>query len=327
MNSPTIIKNQNAFTDYFFKVKGKKITIVSAFASETTEVVERMLASGNTVDVIVGTINSFTSPKFIGKCKEIAKDNKNIKFSVDFRYESSVHWKLYLISPSTVIIGSANFTQTGLTFERDTCVAIQDKKLYDDYLGMVAELKDKVIESTCEEFDARFKVYRANHKKMQAAIGRGRKFKDFESWLKEESNQQIPLCVCKRDHNEDEKKQERYLLEKHSDGIDFPESHDFLVFYFSEYKENELPYEEGSIILYSGPKGGHLGFFRIDKIISDEECETHILYYFNSTRNTSTIDLFPITDESKKKYKSILKPKKLKYRTYLTKDELREIFT
>ena len=141
MNSPTIIKNQNAFTDYFFKVKGKKITIVSAFASETTEVVERMLASGNTVDVIVGTINSFTSPKFIEECKEIAKDNKNIKFSVDFRYESSVHWKLYLISPSTVIIGSANFTQTGLTFERDTCVAIQDKKLYDDYLGMVAELK------------------------------------------------------------------------------------------------------------------------------------------------------------------------------------------
>src|SRR3546814_13962083 len=51
---------------------------------------------------------------------------------VDFRGQRSIHWKLYLIAPKTVIIGSANLTGMGLDLTRDTCVVVKNQSLYDD---------------------------------------------------------------------------------------------------------------------------------------------------------------------------------------------------
>lgn len=45
--------------------------------------------------MVVGTINSFTSPNFIERCGSEA--GSNLSLWVDLRYHESVHWKLYLI--------------------------------------------------------------------------------------------------------------------------------------------------------------------------------------------------------------------------------------
>jgi len=87
----------------------RNIKIVTAFASGTEGIVESLLGEGNKVDIVVGTINAFTSPSFIEHCA--SHDDKNLSIHVDFRYESSFHWKLYLVDPNIVIVGSANFTK------------------------------------------------------------------------------------------------------------------------------------------------------------------------------------------------------------------------
>ncbi len=120
-----ILTSEENLNEFLEGLQNKDVVIISAFASGTEEVVDALLNQGNKLELLIGTINSFSSPEFFEHCKKIADDR--FSMSIDFRYQNSIHWKLYLVKPDTVIIGSANFTTKGLSLERDTCVALNDK--------------------------------------------------------------------------------------------------------------------------------------------------------------------------------------------------------
>lgn len=158
------------------KKGNKKISIVSAFAVHTEMVVEQLLEDNNIeLELIISTINAFNSFDFIKFCQQKAQDCDKFSFYVDFRYNQSVHWKLYLIQaeaePETVIIGSANFTNTGIGLTRDTCVMIQNKKLYADYLVDVEQLKQlpEVVKSSDQKFDRYLQNYKTLHQSITKA--------------------------------------------------------------------------------------------------------------------------------------------------------------
>jgi len=67
-----ILDTNNNLIDYLSKLKGKKITIVTAFASGTESIIRDLIGS-NDVELIVGSINSFSSPIFIEAMKEEKK--------------------------------------------------------------------------------------------------------------------------------------------------------------------------------------------------------------------------------------------------------------
>lgn len=137
-----ILDNKNNLKDFLLKQYGKEITMVSAFASNTEKVIQELVKQENKIKLIIGTINAFSSPVFFKKIREqIQKNEGNLSLSVDFGYENSIHWKLYLIKPATVIVGSANFTDIGLKLERDTCVIIKDESLYDSYVSKIETLE------------------------------------------------------------------------------------------------------------------------------------------------------------------------------------------
>ncbi|MCO6506541.1 MAG: hypothetical protein J6570_05455 [Snodgrassella sp.] len=107
----------------------------------------------------MGTINAFSSIDLIDFCIEEAEENNNFKFYIDFRYDDSIHWKLYMIKPDIIVIGSVNFTQKGLKFIQDMCLYIKNKELYLDYLKESAEVKalDKVFDCKNENFNNELK--------------------------------------------------------------------------------------------------------------------------------------------------------------------------
>lgn len=158
------------------KKGNKKISIVSAFASHTEMIVEQLLEDDNIeLELIISTIDAFNSIDFIKFCQQKAQNCDKFSFYVDFRYNQSIHWKLYLIQPETepekVIIGSANFTNTGISLTRDTCVMIQNKKLYADYLVDVEQLKQlpEVVKSSDQKFDRYLQNYKTLHQSITKA--------------------------------------------------------------------------------------------------------------------------------------------------------------
>ncbi len=91
---------------------------------------------------------------------------------VDFRGQESIHWKLYLIEPDTVIIGSANFTHVGLSLARDTCVVIKNKNMLKEYQEIIDGFLDnaEVMSSVDPQFKEKMNKYRTKHQRMQQAM-------------------------------------------------------------------------------------------------------------------------------------------------------------
>jgi phosphatidylserine/phosphatidylglycerophosphate/cardiolipin synthase-like enzyme len=133
-----ILEKYSEIEQLFNGVKNSKVTIVSAFASGTESIVKELITR-NDVELIVGTINSFSSPKYIENLIDLGADNLNVY--MDFRYGMSTHWKLYLIEPNIVLVGSANFTSLGIRLKRDTLVRINSEKLYSEYISKVENLR------------------------------------------------------------------------------------------------------------------------------------------------------------------------------------------
>lgn len=83
------LDTENDLENFLLGQCERSITIVSAFASGTVGLLES-IAAKNDVEVIVGTINAFTSPKFIDEARKLLRR----RLWVDFRGNSSIHWKL-----------------------------------------------------------------------------------------------------------------------------------------------------------------------------------------------------------------------------------------
>lgn len=274
-----ILDSSSSLDKYLMQHKQKKIYIVSAFASGTEEILSTLLDNGNTIDLIVGTINAFTSPKFIEYCAE--HDSKHLKAFVDFRYQSSIHWKLYLISPNIVVIGSPNFTTMGTSLARDTCLVVNNYDIYETYVDRFKDLLNKtnVISVKSKAFKLAFKKYCIEHDRTQAGLARSQHYSTLEEWFSNETNQQIQLFIWDSQHTPETKTKAEKLLEDNSTKGDTPTLRNFFT---DDTTEDELPYSQGDVVLCASRRGGHLDFYTFDRIIPNNGC--HFIYSYRRGR-------------------------------------------
>ena len=273
-----ILTKNNNLDNFLRKLSGKVVTIVSAFASGTENVID-CLKNSNKVELIVGTINSFSSPNFFKHC--VGKEN--LDFYVDFAYHNSTHWKLYLIDPDIVIIGSANFTNTGLSLERDTCVLIRSSDLLSSYKIEIDKIKglDSVVKSTDKDFEIRLAEYVKSHHWMQAVRTRTMKTVEISTWLNDEVNQLVPLFVWKNTLSKEEKKAAEILQHDDSEGPKLGIENRCIFRWPS--KKIALPYSQGDVVLCASSRGGRIGFYSFDRII--ENANTSYIYSYKKNTN------------------------------------------
>ncbi|MDP4497655.1 phospholipase D family protein [Vibrio cholerae] len=283
-----IFDNFSDLEQLFDSVSNSKITIVSAFASGTESIIKK-LATTNKVELIIGTINSFSSPKYIENLIELKAEN--LSLYMDFRYGMSTHWKLYLIEPDIVLIGSANFTSLGVSLKRDTLVRIDSEELYHGYISKVENLKSEslVLNSESKEFNQKFNLYRQSFIASQSANQACKTKSNLQTWLADDHNQAIPLFIWDSDI-EPETYEQAFILIKDKE----PEvkSKERYRLYTYKCKPNELPYLEGSLVITMNEKGSYATFERFDRIIYKDD--VHYLYSFKGTRKKVPFDIAEI---------------------------------
>lgn len=295
-----ILNSEKNLASYLGQIRGSEITIITAFASGTEDDVDLLLKNDNKLELIIGTINSFSSPDFMEYC--VSNENKNLSLYVDFGYQESIHWKLYLINPETVIIGSANFTKTGLSLLRDTCLVINDEDLLKKYKKELVSLKasSNVVGCNHEDFHDHFKKYRESHRRMQAGRARIVQAISVEKWLGEEENQLIPVFIWEYYHTKDEESKAHKLLEESSGESSVSMLRDWFTL---ECNESNVPYKQGDVVLCMKSSGNvkQMDFFTFDRILhEDGRC------YIYSYRQKHYMRPFRLTDEIKKEIKNIV---------------------
>lgn len=274
-----ILTHENDLGGFLQGIQNKVIYVVSAFASGTENVVDTLLNQGNKLELLIGTINSFSSPNFFDYCKEI--DNDGFSMSVDFRYQNSIHWKLYLVEPETVIIGSANFTSKGLSLKRDTCVAIKDKSLLKKYLKEIDKIKSSgdVVGRDNERFQGCLKTYKENHRRMQAGRVRAVHSETVIEWLADEENQLIQVFIWDSNHTKSTIRKAHKILSTEEDEKPEVILRDFFTI---EDEEGGIPYKQGDLVLCMNKNGSYPGFYSFDRIINHDG--TNYIYSYNQNK-------------------------------------------
>lgn len=283
------LHTDNDLEKFLLKQSGRSITIVSAFASGTARLL-KSIAIQNDVEVIVGTINSFTSPKFIDDARQLL----HRRLWVDFRGNTSIHWKLYLVSPDIVVIGSANFTNQGIGMGRDTCVVIQDSHLFEEYQQQLSLLKSQreVLDGESPGFDDALERHREQHNRNQAALqiaqqgvqstsrSRTRRVPPFDEWVKQ-GFLTIPLFVWDENHTEEIKDEavrivnDQEIVTEHAAGnvtkpADFQRRpyRDFLT----EVSDGSKPsFEPNTVVLATKANGAYMRFMQLDLVVRKED--------------------------------------------------------
>ena len=291
-----ILNNEENLASFLEEIREQEVTIVAAFASGTESVVDLLLDHGNRLELFVGTINSFSSPAFFDHCKSIKNDNFSLL--VDFRYQNSIHWKLYLIQPETVIIGSANFTNTGLSLVRDTCVVIEDKALLESYMKELTAIKSSNNVVSCDgvHFDSHLQKYRENHRRMQAGRARSVREGDGNEWLSAEENQLLPVFIWDSRHTKDTIEEAQKLLQQDSDEEPASMLRDFFTY---NGGEADLPYSQGDLVLCMNSKGSYADFYSFDRILNDDQI--NYIYSYKKKRYTRP---FRLSNEIKSEIKN-----------------------
>lgn len=255
--------------------ENRKIVIVTAFISGVRELVLEMSRKGNELTLLLGTMNAFSPPDFIEWCaSDIAQ---GVHLLVDFRYANSLHWKLYLVEPNIVIVGSANFTSRGVGLMYDTCLVIEDNGLYSTYMDKVSHFRDMpdVVSATDKvEFGRRMLEYRRQHRQSQSgflrACSRANNKMSIEEFLQDESYQRVPLFVWERDHTAEEKKEASIILQELNE-VDAEGAIVLRDFFVWRGKLKDLPYFENDVVLCGSRGGGHIDFYTFDYFVQRRE--------------------------------------------------------
>lgn len=276
-----ILNDDETLSQYLSEVKDQNIYIVSAFANGTEDIIKKLIDQNKHVELIIGTINAFSDINFIDFCVEQAKNNKNFDFYVDFRYENSVHWKLYTVSPNLIIIGSANLTIKGLSLSRDTCISVKNQILYNDYLKKIDELKNipEVVNSKSSDFSKKLKKYKEVHKKTASCHIYNFPELSLKEWLNSEHCYDLPLFIWDSYLSEDQVDYITTEVEQISPNQKFdPDKQCLLI--DGEDKED---YPQGCIILAMNKNGNYISFFKCDVIIPDSSSTDLFLIDFSET--------------------------------------------
>jgi PLD-like domain len=257
---------------YLRSQKNKSVRIVTAFVGGTEGLIQQMIRAKCNVELIVGTINYFSSPKFL---KAMAKKDSGVKLYVDFRGGNSVHWKLALIGPATVVIGSANLTKRGVGLHRDTCVVIEDEPLHRSYVKMIGALKmhPQVVSSRHHSFDGLLADYRTKHDQMQRGLALGQasaaKTQSLEDWLANDANQQITSYIWSEDHTDEARKTARTIVKDASrvakkTGASIKVDSKIREFFTYDEQPRKPPFERGDIVLCCNERGSYMDFYTFD---------------------------------------------------------------
>lgn len=291
-----ILDSEENLRSYLLTHENKYIKIVTAFAGGTEKLVSSLLDKMNVIELIIGTINAFTSPNFIKFCAD--STHPNLTTFIDFRYQFSIHWKLYLIDPDIIIIGSANLTETGLSLKRDTCLIIENLKIYQEYTKKISALKVvnglvKAEQTTI--FNNFFDQYLIEHVRSQAHLALTKKFSTLNDWLSDETNQSLQLFIWDKNHSPKNKNDANTLLEANSvEGASIKVREFFTLF----KKKSKLPFEQGDVVLCASRRGGHIGFYVFDRIIYSQGC--YFIYSYQKKTYPMPFDLKPLTSNLKR---------------------------
>lgn len=311
-----ILDTHNRLDTYLRQYHGKTITLISAFASETNDLLGDLLTQDNSVTLIIGSINAFTPPTFITACKEKAFANRSFSFFVDFRYENSTHWKVYLIEPDVVVIGSANLTATGTRLARDTCIVVHDRTLYMHYLAQATAMLNTpgVVSSTSKAFDRQLTEYEARHRRVQGALQRSQSYTGVDEWLADDTNQTLPIFVWSEPHAAAAKGTARQAHENVSAQNHWDEVKDFFAF---ESEGKPCPYTEGSMVLTVRGTGAHPQFHTFDRILEQEG--VYYCYAFKKKKYPKPFDIKALADGLKSLASGWV------YKTTIGRDEIRQL--
>ena len=267
-----ILDEQENLWEVLSSFSNRKITIVTAFVSKTSGEVEELIKQNNTVELILGSINAFSPPSFIEKIATL--NSSQCTLYVDFRYENSTHWKLYLIEPNIVIIGSANFTKAGLDLHRDTCIHTENAELYREYMDKVKDLtqKKEVLKTDEPSFAAAFSEYKRKHKKFRKQYENVNLPSSIAKWLWSEDSQSIPIFVWCNYHGRDSIETASKIVkeEKAEQNVELDASKELRDFFTLEKGEEIFPYKEGDTVLCMNHNGAYIGFYTFDSIVEDD---------------------------------------------------------
>lgn len=312
-----ILNKKSNLLSYLEEISDQEVVIVSAFASGTERVVDLLLSRGNKLELLIGTINSFSSPDFFEYCANIETDSFSL--SVDFGYQNSTHWKLYLIKPETVIIGSANFTNTGLSLSRDTCVVIEDRDLLERYTEELASIKASRNVVGCEQnrFHSDLEKYRESHRHMQSGRVRSIQASTGDEWLDEEENQLIPVFIWDSRHSKATIEDAHELLEEDSGEKPSSMLRDFFTY---DSNESDLPYGQGDLVLCMNSNGAYADFYSFDRILHEDG-----LNYIYSYKQKRYARPFRLSSEIKSEIKNRVGDWYQREITELSRSEIQEL--
>lgn len=305
------LHTENDLEKFLLKQCGRSITIVSAFASGTVKLL-KSIAVENDVEVIVGTINAFTSPTFIDDARGLL----GRRLWVDFRGNTSIHWKLYLVSPDIVVIGSANFTNQGIGMGRDTCVVIQNGQLFEEYQQQLTVLKmdSEVMDGTDFGFDDAFERHREQHNRNQAALQIAQqgsqsasqshtcKVPPFDEWVKQ-GFLTIPLFVWDEPHTQAEEAEAVRIMYDHEGVVEHAARNankpfdsevrpyrDFLTVASDGPKP---PFDPNTVVLATKANGRYMRFMRLDVVVRKADLGLDFMIERRKVRYSQPFEINP----------------------------------
>lgn len=251
-----ILDKEKNLKDLLDSYKKKDIVIVSAFVSGIFNHLKTLIKRNKHVSLYTGVLNSFNNPRELKQIYKLAKKNKKFDFYVNFNRKTSTHWKLYLISPSTVIIGSANYTEVGLETIRDTMLHLKKSEIYEQYKNKIL-LDKNYCNSKCEDFITKLNEYKGEYK---------------ESYARDNANEvnvEIPLFVW--GHDIPEKKKKKILQKANELYKDFGENIErSQVRDFFSVPGNKVLYSEGERVFCVSHEGKYPSFYYFDRIFFDD---------------------------------------------------------
>lgn len=307
-----ILDSDNDLRALLLKQSGREVYIVSAFASSTDGLIANLRVR-NRVELIVGTMNYFTAPEFIQSVRDQPRGREG--FWVDFRGPSSIHWKLYLISPDTVVVGSANLTDKGVSMRGETSVLIRDKGLYENYRTRVAALQadPNVVPATSKAFTRRLAEYGARHQRNQAgrqATGADRptgknRVPTLAQWLEDEANQSIVAFLwedrVEERYVKEAKKLVNSLREAEGKAPSTSGRNPYIDLFTMRLDPDEKSsFRSGDVALCASIRGGHIGFHKLH--IVKRVGRTDVMIELRREPDSFPFEITPSIKEAIKQY-------------------------
>ncbi|RAP57897.1 phospholipase D family protein [Oleiagrimonas sp. MCCC 1A03011] len=317
-----VIDADSTLKDQIKDISNAHIRIVTAYVTDVLETLQELVSRNCRVEIIVGTIDCFNHPKHLAQIGVLP----GIDLHVDFRRQNSVHWKLYLLEPFDVIIGSPNFTGRGLKTSRDIAVSFSDQTMFVEFKQRINVLlkAPRVIKFGTAAYQREMAQYEADfeieqrHRRSAIADGSTPSVSD---WLADERNQELKLYVWEDHHQEPEKQRAREMAVKGRKAAAMPESEKSPIREFFTTSQKRTPLKAGDIVLCCRTSGAYMDFFRLDLI----ERGGDGLLYMIDMKSSKPARLFNLS-EAKARLAGYVQDNELVGPVTITRSELLDLF-